>query len=131
MALIKVHGPLCMPASTAMLFDTPMEGVISFLGHHGLDVVDDKYRGIHIQEIQRFALSKGYALACFEPMPNLEGKVVDCWKDDFPTDKFDGLLLGETERGTFHCVAWIDKEICNPTSAELVGVHQFWAKIKI
>lgn len=131
MGLIKVHGPLCMPASTAMLFDTTVEEVVSFLGHDGLAVVDDKYQGIHVQELQRFALSKGYVLALYEPMPNLEGRLVDCWKDGFPLEKFDGLLLGETAKGANHCVAWVGGEMLNPTSSELVGLHQFWAKVKM
>ena len=131
MKLQKIKGPLCMPASMAMLFDTTVEDIISFIGHHGLDVVDGKYSGIHIQEMQRYALHHGYALVCYEPMPNLQGRVVNVWKEDFPLDKFEGLLLGETEKGGFHCVAWDKFDIFNPTDAELVGFHQFWAKVKI
>ena len=128
---IKVHGPRCMLASAAMLFGTTIEDVQTFLGHDGLEVIGDEYKGIHIQEIQRYALSKGYALACFEPMPVLEGRIVECWKDDFPLNKFEGLLLCDTTKDGKHCVAWDGNEILNPTDAEVVGFHQFWAKIKM
>ena len=82
MKLIKMKGPKCMLASAAMLFDCSIEEVEAFIGHDGLTVLEGRYKGIHIQEIQKFALCKGYALALYEPTPMLDTGPVECW--EFP-----------------------------------------------
>jgi len=61
--------------ATAMLFDCSAQEVMNTLGHDGL-------KGVHIQEIQRFAALKGYMLVPYEPNPNLDGTIVDCWDDE-------------------------------------------------
>ena len=107
MKLIKQVGPRCMIYATAMLFDCEPKEVSDFIGHDGVgeDVV-----GIHIQEIQKFALSKGYMLALFEPLPVLNDIFVHVWGDN-PFLYFEGLMLGQTSTGANHCVAWDGENI--------------------
>ena len=128
MKLIKQIGPRCMIYATAMLFDCDPKEVSDFVGHDG---VGEDVIGIHIQEVQKFAMSKGYVLALFEPAPVLNDSVIHVW-DDNEFFKFEGLMLGQTSKGANHCVAWDGEKIFDPRSIEdFAALRQFWAKVKL
>lgn len=128
MKLIKQKGPRCLVWSAAMLFDVEPEEIIEFLGH-------DCIAGVHIQEIQSFAMSKGFLLAPFEGVPVLVGldKPINIpnWSDQ-PWLEFEGIMLGETNKGNLHAVAWDGEQIFDPAvNPDFSGYHTFYAKIKI
>ena len=114
--------------AAAMVFNVEPEEIIEFLEH-------DCVAGVHVQELQSFALSKGYALAPFEPEPQLAGNempvVIEAWIEQ-PWLQFEGIMLGQTSKGNNHAVAWDGEQIFDPAvEPDFVGYHQFWAKIKI
>lgn len=120
-----------MVYATAMLFDCEPEDVTSFIGHDG--TLDDRLRGIHIQEIQAFALSRGYALALYEPRPVLGIEEVNVWKENYHIfmQGVEGLILGENATGGKHCVAWDGESIFDPRDpSDFKIMQQFWAKIR-
>lgn len=125
--LIQI-GPRCMVYATAMLFDCTPEDVTSFLGHDG--TLDNGLRGIHIQEIQAFALSRGHCLALYEFRPVLGTVEVDVWKEDYMfMHNTEGLILGENASGGKHCVAWDGESIFDPREpSDFKIMQQFWAK---
>lgn len=126
MRLIKLGGPRCLVWSAAMLFDVEPEEILDYLKH-------DCVLGVHIQEIQSFALSKGFLLAPFEPQPMLVE--VHVCPPNWPTQpwlQFEGIMLGETGKGHLHAVAWDGTEIYDPAiEPDFKGYHQFWAKTMI
>lgn len=128
MKLIKMRGPRCLVWSAAMVLDVEPEEILTFVGRDCLD-------GVHMQEIQAFAFGKGFLLAPFEPEPQIAGdlftvKPVGWWEE--PWLQFEGIMLGETNKGNYHAVAWDGDQILDPAiEPDFKGYHQFWAKIKI
>ena len=128
MKLIKQSGPRCLVWSAAMVFDVEPEEILKFLGH-------DCVAGVHMQEIQSFALSKGHLLAPFESMPTLVGidkpVTIPHWHLQ-PWLQFEGIMLGETRKGNYHAVAWDGEQVLDPAiEPDFSGYHQFWARIKM
>jgi len=121
-------GPRCLVWSAAMVLDVEAGEILAFLGH-------DCVLGVHMQEIQSFAMSKGFLLAPFEPQPMLgeTGQAVrpPNWRQESWLS-FEGIMLGQTSKGNLHAVAWDGTNILDPAlESDFVGYHQFWAKIKI
>lgn len=128
MKLLKQKGPRCLLYATAMVLDVAPEEIIEFLGH-------DCIVGLHMQESQAFALSKGFLFAPFEPQPMLGIAATPLsppsWSQQ-PWLQFEGIMLGETRKGNYHAVAWDGKQILDPAiEPNFSGYHQFWAKTKI
>ena len=128
MKLIKQSGPRCLVWSAAMALDVKPEEIIEFLGH-------DCVIGVHIQEIQSFAMSKGFLFAPFEPAPMLGEAAIPLSPPTWglqPWLQFEGIMLGETSKGNYHAVTWDGNQILDPAiEPDFKGYHQFWAKIKI
>lgn len=130
MKMRKQKGPRCLVYSAAMLFDVEPEDILNFTGHDALS-------GVHIQEIQAFAHSIGYALVPYEPRPVLEGvevqsKAVEYLREEPFLDTHQGLLFGETASGRNHVVAWDGKMIFDPSvDCTFASYTQFWAKVKL
>ena len=67
----------CLTYCCALLLDLPVEIVENMIGHDGMEVLwpersgNEKYRGIHIQEIQDVFISYGKCLYCVEQFPYL------------------------------------------------------------
>ena len=121
MKLIKQKGPRCLVWAAAMVFDVEPETIMDFVGH-------DCLAGIHMQELQAFALSIGRALAPFEPAPMLgtESVYPPHWEQQ-PWMQHQGIMLGQTSKGNFHAVAWDGHTVFDPAvNPDFVGYHQFW-----
>ena len=121
MKLLKQKGPRCLVWSAAMLFDVEPETIMQYLGH-------DCLTGVHMQEIQSFAMSIGKALVPYEPRPQLGEESVQppSWSKE-PWLKHQGIMLGETSKGNLHAVAWDGHDIFDPAiNPTFVGYHQFW-----
>ena len=119
MKSLKQKGPRCLVWSAAMLFDVEPETIMDFVGH-------DCLTGIHMQELQAFAVSRNKVLAPFEPEPMLEDRPVAAWKEQ-PWLKHKGIMLGQTSKGNFHAVAWDGHTVFDPAvNPDFVGYHQFW-----
>ena len=67
----------CLTYCTAMLLDLPIEIVENMIGHDGMEVLwpersgNERYRGVHIQEIQDVFISYGKAIFPIEKFPYL------------------------------------------------------------
>ena len=123
MKLIKQKGPRCLVWAAAMVFDVEPEVIMDFVGH-------DCLAGIHMQELQAFAVSRNKVLAPFEPAPTLEGSevpiVIEAW-ERHPWMQHQGIILGQTSKGNFHAVAWDGHTVFDPAvNPDFVGYHQFW-----
>jgi len=108
-----------------MVLDVEPEEIMDFLGH-------DCLGGVHMQEVQAFAMAKGFLFAPFEPEPMLAHTSVNPpgWISE-PWLQFEGIMLGETHKGNLHAVAWDGATIFDSAiEPDFAGYHQFWAKIK-
>lgn len=104
-----------------MLLDCTPQEVIDFLGHDGL-------KGVHIQEIQAFAISKGFILALVEARPVLDNVEVSTTLDVLKLGA--GLLLGETSTGNKHCVAWDGEAVFDPNRHSIFSsIESLWILI--
>jgi len=122
MRLIKQDGPYCLVTSAAMVLDVTPDDIHHFIGHKGTDIwwPPHNMRGIHIQEIQEYALSKGH---CFWPY-ELDPKCA-------PGEGYEPKSILGTEARTFgfmmklskykailitdnHAVAWDTKDVHDP-----------------
>jgi len=126
MKLIKQKGPRCLIWAAAMVLDTEPEEIIEFVGR-------DCIAGVHIQEIQAFAFSKGIALCPYEPHPVLASTLIKIepigWQEE-PWLKYEGIMLGETNDGKYHAVAWDGGQILDPAiNPKFAGYHMFYAKM--
>lgn len=122
MIMQKQKGRTCLLYSAAMVFGVPASEIQEFLGHDCIL--------LHIQELQRFALTKDCVLAPFEPVPSLDEEPVDCWGALAPWLQYEGIMLGETDKGGNHAVAWDGTEIFDPAvQPSFAGYHTFFAKI--
>jgi len=68
---LKPNRASCFPTSLAMALNVPVDRVIQFCGHDGMEIVQPAsevpfcYRGFHDQEMQAFAMSMGHCLVLF------------------------------------------------------------------
>ena len=67
----------CLTYCCAMLLDLPVEIVENMIGHDGMEILwperpgNERYRGVHIQEIQDVFISYGKAIFPIEQFPYL------------------------------------------------------------
>ena len=131
----------CTTYSAAMILGISHEEVLESIGHDGREIINPegvgsaKFKGVHIQEIQALFYEHGLALIPYEPNPNLNGELVDCWDgaiQQFIMPFYNGLIIGQNRSGR-HCVAWDGTKILDPNGLEssLTGIECFYAMVKI
>ena len=117
----------CALASAAMVFDCPIEEIISLVGHDGNQIVHPDltapacYKAIHTQEIVDVAFIFGYSMIPIETLPvqtpdgQHEWKIKKwgLFKDNEQRlrhylEQGNGLIVGQA-RKYWHTVAW-DRE---------------------
>jgi len=123
--------PQCLLYSAAMVFETDVEELTRFLGHDGLEVVDDTlpepncFRGIHPQEICDFAWSTLRSLQYIQAIPMLacDGSDVRTavYTQERAADRFyeyvekkTAILTGLNRNGNPHAVAYDGNMILDP-----------------
>lgn len=123
--LIVCERPQCLLASFAMVLGTDTATLIDYLGHDGLERINDDpapwcYKGYHPQEFIELCV-KIYKtpVTLFQKSPllvryrsKLELQATETWDDLIPTNK--GVIYGVVDGGIGHAVASIDGEILDP-----------------
>ena len=111
----------CLPTSLAMVIDKPLKDIITVLGHDGSEILwpniekPDCYRSFTIPEMVFVALHFGYCLlevidsVTIQPTSECEEKIIFLPTKNFTNTllkEYNALLLGESENGVPHAVAW-------------------------
>ena len=123
MKLIKQDGPFCVVTSAAMVLDVEPELIHDYIGHDGTRIQwpPNGMIGVHIQEIQQFAITQGYMFAPLEVMPvsapnDIEKPVEIYGEENLARKIFENLLLGR--KGILvtpgHAVAFIGHTVYDP-----------------
>jgi len=132
MRLLKQTNPECLVYSTAMVLDVEPKEITDTLGHNGLEIWwpdlkgNSRFRGVHIQEIIDFVLSKNRALVPIDLWPtiapNLEVESRTIY--DNARKRFEyyiigrrGILIGQNKSGAGHACAWSGKEVFDPNGS--------------
>ena len=128
---LVMNKPQCLLYSAAMVLDVDIEDITDILGHDGMDVIDptidsnDKYRGVHIQEIQTVAFRLGRHFYPVEVIPaSLHNDTVRPIYNICGTEyavRFmamikgkKGILIGQNTAGNEHAVAFDDMTAYDP-----------------
>ena len=121
------QGKLCTVYAAAMVFNVEPDEILKSLGH-------DAKKGVHMQELQRFAIGRGEGLVLFEFKPVLEEEPIDVWQEPLtPLDLgYSGIILGYTLAGAPHAVAWDGEKIFDPSpNPSFKYMQYFWALVKL
>jgi hypothetical protein len=115
----------CLPTAFGMALDVPCKTIWDMCGHDGSEIIDEgledpfRRRGFHIQEMITCAL----ALIVYpvelqvKPViqyPNHEEELDYAEYINHMLKQRPGVLVGLTEQGTRHAVAWDTKMIFDP-----------------
>jgi len=122
--------PQCLLYSAAMVLGLEVEDITDLLGHDGMEIVadlktNDRYAGVHIQEIQTIAFRLGRYLCPVEPIPasqhgdNIRPLYSICGTDYAVrfmamTAGRQGILIGASAKGNEHAVAFDDDTVYDP-----------------
>ena len=138
MNLIKQDGPYCLVTSAALVLDVQPSDIHDHIGHNGTEIwwPPDGKRGIHIQEIQRFAMSIGKIFAPLDVYPTIAQDQTTTPKEIYTRELasrlFEIALLGH--RGILimenHAVAFQGHTCYDPQgfikSIEYYEIRQAW-----
>lgn len=127
---LVMNKPQCLLYSAAMVLDIGVEDLINIIGHDGMGTNNGKLIGVHIQEIQT---------ACFllyrELLSYVEMIPVSKNDDDIrpiflvcsypPATRLHflvhgrpAILIGESDRGVEHAVAYDGKQVLDPVGTK-------------
>jgi len=119
--LKKLHGWSCITCAAAMVMGTDEETVIADIGHNG-----SKYAAFHDSEVIEVAMRMGYAVTCFQLLPQLliDGQVKPVPNAPLRRHNFEqallntkGLLQGDGPANR-HAFAYEHGTICDPDSGD-------------
>jgi len=152
---IKQNGPDCLVTSAAMIFDCEPSEVIDCIGTDGKDIWwpaargTDALRGIHIREIQEFAINRGKVLTPIDVTPMIapqSGEPRPIWESQrCTTSLYDwiwerrGIVIGSTQSGNGHaCALREDGVIIDPRDGkehilfdDCINPIQIWVMFRI
>lgn len=150
MKLLKQKGSTCLIYSAAMVLDVTPEEIIKYIGHNGEEIIwkdmnsPHNLRGVHIQELQDFAKTKGLVFAHIEGLPSIgpdkkHSKVI--FNEDVGIRRFESWIDGRkaiiivSASKSMHAVAWDGEKVFDPRgyikSIDEYDVYEGWLLAKM
>jgi hypothetical protein len=126
----------CLPTAWSYLINWPLWSIIKAIGHDGSHIqwpeLPEPYcrRGFHPQELIYLGDRFGFVTTAFEPNPVLisgSPLVITNLQNSFERilKSSDGVLLGETNSGARHAIAWMHMEILDPDYGQITDLADF------
>jgi hypothetical protein len=126
----------CLPTAFAIATSIPVAEFIEFAGHDGSEILfpdyDEPYcrRSFHPQELTDMCLRENFAVIPIERQPmvlsNDHVHMVPMFERrmDYYLLNYTGVLIGMSQAGTPHAVAWNGHRILDPNGTEY-GITNF------